>query len=325
MISIKPVVHSAKFLNSAPSFGNKSASSNIPMDSSSYGRVYMGEDLVKRYSIEQLVQLAQKEENIIGIGANSTVYSIPFLQDYVLKVLNKDDPNKIDMNEFPPEVNLGQPVWQDVNNPRLLILKRIEGSEHSIHNWSNVIWNDQLYAPENVSSEQAQLYFSQIKQLASMPQSAFDGLAQDVKLLSDKGYKIDSINPNNLIVDSAKKQIHVIDYFKVKPEEIHLYQNCHMDLNAIMLDFTLLPEYLDKLSPSEQKEFEEYAKTIRDKNYKAAEKAGLSTDEEKFKKFIRTTSRWFTAHSIEKENGDGMYIRYYDVRLDDFINMLKNL
>ena len=84
------------------------------------------------------------------------------MDDYVLKVLNKDDPNKIDMNEFPSDVNLGQPVWQDENNPRLLILKKIEGNEHSIPNWSKTIWDGDKYAPRPVTKEQARLFHNQL-------------------------------------------------------------------------------------------------------------------------------------------------------------------
>ena len=99
----------------------------------------IAEKMPKGTSIYDLISRSQKPENILGQGANSVVYKIPQLEDYVLKVLNKDDPNKINMNEFPNDVNLGQPVWQDEKNPRILILKKIEGNEHSIPNWSKTV------------------------------------------------------------------------------------------------------------------------------------------------------------------------------------------
>ena len=274
-------------------------------------------------SIQELIKLAQTEENKLGQGANSIVYSIPHLDDYVLKVLNKDDPNRINMNEFPSNINLGQPVWQDERNPRILILKKIEGKEHSIPNWSKTIWDGANYTPLNVTKEQAMLFHTQLNDLANMPQSAFDQLAEDVKVLSEKGYKLDSINPNNLIVDTDKKQIHIIDYFKVNnPQEFHLYQNSYMDLVAVALDFTLFPEYYDKMGETEKIDTIENAKTIRDKIFNGAEKAGLSCDDERFKTFIRTTSRWFPAHSVPNEKTGGVYFRYYDVRLEDFLDMI---
>ena len=246
------------------------------------------------------------------------------MDDYVLKVLNKDDPNKIDMNEFPSDVNLGQPVWQDENNPRLLILKKIEGNEHSIPNWSKTIWDGDKYAPRPVTKEQARLFHNQLCDLAWMPQSAYDQLAKDVKILEDKGYKLDSINPNNLIVDKEKGQIHIIDYFKVNPHEREQYRNSYMDLVAVALDFTLFPEYYDKMGEAGKTTTMQNVKTIQEKMYKGAQKAGLSCDDERYKTYIRTTSRWFTAHSVPNEKTGGVYFRYYDVRMEDFLNMLKN-
>lgn len=282
-------------------------------------------NIPKGYSIQDLIKMAQTEENKLGQGANSIVYSIPRLDDYVLKVLNKDDPNRINMNEFPSNINLGQPVWQDDKNPRILILKKIEGKEHSIPNWSKTIWDGANYTPLNVTKEQAKLFHTQLNDLAQMPQSAFDELTEKAKILSDKGYKLDSINPNNLIVDTEKQQIHIIDYFKVaNPNETHLYQNSYMDLVAIALDFTLFPEYYDKMDETEKADTIQNAKTIRDKLYKGAEKSSLSCDDERFKTFIRTTSRWFPAHSVPNEKTGGVYFRYYDVRLEDFMDMIYN-
>ena len=91
----------------------------------------------KGVSIYDLIERAQTPENIIGQGANSVVYNLPQLNDYVLKVLNKDDPNGINMDEFPSDVNLGQPVWQDKTNPRRLILKKIEGKEVTLDELSS--------------------------------------------------------------------------------------------------------------------------------------------------------------------------------------------
>ena len=282
------------------------------------------EKMQKGVSIYDLIERAKTRENILGQGANSIVYKIPHLDDYVLKVLNQDDPNKIDMSEFPSDVNLGQPVWQDDKNPRLLILKRIDGKEHSISNWSTTIWDGEQYSPLPVTKEQAKLFHSQLNDIASMPPSAFDQLAKNVKILSDKGYKLDSINPNNLLVDKEKQQIHIIDYFKVKPHETHLYQNSYMDLVAVALDFALFPEYYDKMDETEKSNTLQNAKVIRDKMYEGAKNSGLSCDDERFETYIRTTSKWFTAHSVPNEKTGGMYFRYYDVRMEDFLNMLKN-
>ena len=273
-------------------------------------------------SIDNLILMAQNEENLRGIGANSKVYDIPYLDDYVLKVLNKDDPNGVALNEFPPTINLGQPVWQDDKNPRLLILKKVKGKEHSIPSWSNTIWQPEIQKPQLVTSEQAQTYYRAVDKLANLAQEAFDELAYKAQLLSEKGYKIDSINPNNLIVDD--NEIHIIDYFKVKPWEMDVYQNCSYDLVAIMLDFTLMPEYFEKMSIAQQSQFLKNAKTIFDKVQKGAEFAGFSTDVEIYKTFINETSKWFVTTSAFESDGRE-HIRLYDYRANDFLKFLDSI
>ncbi len=280
--------------------------------------------LSSEYSIDDLINMAIKSNKKLGVGANSTVYELPFIEDYVLKVLNKDDPNKVDISQFPLNRNLGQPVWQSSVNPKLLILKKVSGEEHSINNWSNVIWDEKIKSPKSITKEQSQIYFNKISQIAKMDQEVFNSLAYDVKTLEDMGYKLDSINPNNLIVDTNKNQIHVIDYFKVNPKEKEFYQNSALDITSLILDFTLLPEYYDKLSKEQQDKLIEYIGIINEKVYKGAQKAGLSCDDEKYKTYIRTTSKWFPIKSVPKENSEDEYIRAYHIRLNDFILMLKD-
>ena len=274
--------------------------------------------------IRDLLENAKTRKNIIGSGANSVVYNIPQLDDYVLKVLNSEDANTIFENEFPEDVNVGQPIWQDPENPRHLVLKKVEGKEHSIPNWNTTIWDPARFSPLPVTKEQATLFCKQVDELAKFPQTAFDELAQKAKMLDEKGYKIDSINPNNLIVDKEKEKIHIIDFFKVASHERDVYRNSYMDLVAVALDFTLFPEYFDKMDCSEQRKTMENVETIESKVLEASKKCGFSCDKNRFKTFIRTTSRWFTAHSVPNEKTKGVYYRYYDVRLDDFINMVDD-
>ena len=279
----------------------------------------IAEKMPKGAQISDLIHMAQNSENIVGQGANSVVYNIPYLDDYVLKVLNKDDPNMIDINEFPSDVNLGQPVWQDENNPRLLILKKIEGREHSIPNWSRTVG-----VPLSVTKEQSTKFAQQLLTIASFPQSAFNQFAKDVKVLSDKGYKLDSINPNNLLFDEEKQQLHIIDYFKVNPKETHLYQNSCFDLIAVACDFTLFPEYFDNMSEKEKQLTMNCVKIITDKMYKGCVDAGLSCDDEKYTTYINETSKWFPIPSVQNKRTGGEYVRAYNIRMIDFMDMVYN-
>lgn len=275
-------------------------------------------------SLEKLYTIAQNPQNMLGVGANSKVFNIPGLDDYVVKILNKDDPNKIPLNIFPDNVNLGQPVWQSNINPRVLILKKIKGVEYSIPNWNKTIFNPETYRGNPISKDQTAIYIEKLSKISQMNQTAYDEFLKKVKLLDNNDFKVDSINPNNLIVDYDNNKINIIDYFKVKKEEKHLYQNSALDIVAIIADFTLFPEYYDKMNNKEKESALNAIATVYKKAGEAAKKAGLSCDKEVFQTFIRETSQWFPTKSVKKDNGDGMYFRYYDVRLDDFLAMLEN-
>lgn len=296
------------------SFEKINFKSNIPHE--------ISKNIPNNFTIDKLISMAQTDKNLRGIGANSKVYNIPYLDNYVLKILNKDDPNGIKINEFPTTINLGQPIWQNEKNSRQLILKKVKGKEHSIPSWTHTIWDETIKKPHLVTKEQTQIYFKSVEKLAKMPQEAFDELAYKAKLLSDKEYKIDSINPNNLIVD--ENEIHIIDYFKVKPSELNVYQNCSYDLLAIMLDFTLLPEYIEKMSPEEQDKFLQNTKIIFEKVQKASKQADFSTDIETYKTYINETSKWFITTSAFESNGKE-HIRLYDYRAQDFLKWLDKL
>ncbi len=302
------------FKSKADSFEKIAFKGNLPND--------ISKNIPDGYMIDDLIFMAQNNINLRGIGANSKVYDIPYLSDYVLKVLNKKDPNGVDMKEFPSDVNLGQPVWQSEDNPRLIILKKVEGVEHSIPSWSTTMWDNALQMPLRVTKEQSDIYFNCVDKVAQMPQEAFNELCEKVRILDEKDYKVDSINPNNLIVD--EDEIHIIDYFKVKPWEKSVYQNSSYDLVAIMLDFTLMSEYFDLMDDNQKAAFLKNAKTIFGKVQQGAINSGLSTDIEKYKTFITETSKWFVSASVFDDDGTER-IRRYDHRAKFFLNWLKEL
>ncbi len=275
-----------------------------------------------------------REENITGTGANSVVYNIPELDNYVLKVLHPRkniEPNQIPLNIFPENINLGQPVWIHPDNFRLLILKKVSGEPHSIKNWSSTIWNTEINWAVPVTKEQANVYYNKVIQISDMKQSAFNDLALQIKTLDVTpknkhdtiiGFKIDSVNPNNLMVDLEKNRLNVIDYFaKTKPQ----HQNSYLDMVAVISDFTLFREYYDLLSPQQQEKLLHALKTIDKKSYAAALKVNLDTNEQKFIDFINYTNKYFHVPNVPKPNKKEEYIRQYSVSAQYVIELLKSL
>jgi hypothetical protein len=276
-------------------------------------------DNLKKICPKGFLQNIEKRKPL-GTGANSKVYEIPGNKDYVVKVLNKPDPNKINVGTFPDDINVGQPVWQSPVNPQIMILRRVMGEEHSIPNWSGTIFNPKTEQPEQVTKRQAKLFCSKVHKLASMDSEVYDDFAKKVKTIDENGYKLDSINPNNLMVDD--NEISIIDFFKIYKGSEDIYQNSAYDLIAIMLDFTLFPEYYDKLNTKNKKQLIKDAAEITKKVNKASEKAGIDCGKEKFKTYINFISKWFVPMDISY-NGK-FYNRHYDVRMKDFLEMTDN-
>lgn len=227
-----------------------------------------------------------KEDNLIGEGLTSKVYKFDEedFSKYVIKVIKKGfDTHNIKVNEF-EGMNLGQPVFKIADN--ILILKRKEGLPHSVLNWNEI--KDGV---AQITEKQAEKFCSDIEKLANMPDETYLNFASQVKYLSDKGYKIDSINPNNLLIDYDNQRINVIDFYKMdRPYQ----KNSYLDMAAPLLDFILFEQYEQKMDKVQRYWFEMSADMIVQKCYHAARKVGLPTDKSLFEKYIEKVGFYFT-------------------------------
>ncbi len=298
--------------------------------------VFLKKELSKNHNYKKLMDAIANPENnpISGKGANSTVYNLPFLDKYVLKILADRPgvkPIEVPLNIFPDDINLGQPVWIHPDNFRIILLKKVAGKPHSIKNWSDTIWDTKIKCARPVTEQQANDYYHKVTQIADMDQSVFDDLALQIKTLdstkindSDSliGFKTDSINPNNLLVDIKKKKLGIIDYFaKTKPQ----HQNSYLDMVSVISDFTLFPEYYDRLSPQQQQKLLKAVKVIDNKSLTAALNVGLDTDEKTFVGFVNYTDKYFKVPGVLKQNGEGEYIRQYATSASNMLKLLHSI
>lgn len=254
-----------------------------------------------------------KPENFIGKGANSKVYKFinPLLDKWVLKECKVPFAQECKLLFEPSQdafygYNMGQEIAKAGN--KYIVLKKIEGIEHSIPNWT-----DKITHAGEITTEEARQFVNSLSKIQEFPQAAFDQYASDLKMLQDKGYKQDSINPNNLLIDYDKKIIHIIDFTKAD----HSKQvNSRMDLIMPLLDFSLFKNFHDKLNSEEQKQLIDYSKTIIEKCNKASKKANLSQSEGTFLKYIELVDSafgWF----LKDKGGD------YRTRYDNMKSILN--
>lgn len=263
-------------------------------------------------SIEDLEENI-KEENKLGEGLNSRVYSFddPKLSQWAIKVDKdefKNDSNKL----FKPadDVFKGENFGQEIAlaGTKYRILKKIDGDIHSIENWSNCVNND-----SKVSLKQAQEFKSQLKRLSNLPQKTFDDYAHKLEFLQEQGWKQDSINPNNILIDYDKEEIYIIDSFKADNSN---HTNSRLDLINVLLDFTLFNNFYDKLDQEGKQDLLNSARQIITKCDNAVEKTNLSTKDSTYMNYITEVDRWFGCHLIHK-GGD------YRERFNNLKNLLS--
>lgn len=243
----------------------------------------------------RLIQQTCIEANRIHHGANSVVYAIPHMPTFVLKVITKETA-PLSATFIPDEPpfegkNLGQVMGSF--GKKYLVLVKQHGQPHAAPDWSDLVMERRP-----MTHADARAFKQQVKQLAQLPPASFNQLAGEIAFLEGKGYKVDSMNPNNVLVDGPN--LHIIDYFKVPPGEDAVYRNSVYDMDYALLDMALFSRFHDTLPPLEQTELLEAARTVLDQNHQAAQTAGLSEDFTRFTTYLGPVDRWFGSHLPNK-------------------------
>ncbi len=243
------------------------------------------------------------EKNIIGTGQNSKVYkfSNPLMNNWVIKINIKhnDYENSFYQNlvQIPDEFegyNMGQAIAG--LGDRIQILKKINAQPHSIKDWSNHRKN---CAP--IKQEEATKFLDDIKQIAKFPQEAFNEYAQKLKLLEDKGYKADSFNPNNYMIDYKAQKFYIIDFYKY---DVDAHLNTKYDLFCPLVDYPNFERFYNVMNDAQKAEYVNLTKILEQKCTKAAENAGINVSEDTFREFIGRIDN--------RENNNSMYTRAFD-------------
>lgn len=253
------------------------------------------------------------EQNLIGTGANSKVYkfSDSRLKNWVIKVNTKHGgiENNIatSIQEIADEfigVNMGQEIAKLGEN--VTILKRINGKPHSIENWSA-----HRSQSREITKEMTATFVDDVKKISDFSQETFDSYAKKLKLLDDKGYKADSFNPNNYLIDYNQREIHIIDAYKY---DVDAHLNTKYDLICPLFDYPNFEKYYQIMDDLQKKEILSSIRKINEKCTIASEKVGVSSSEETFREFISRIDR--------REYGANKYLELFEKAKELCIDIL---
>ena len=228
-----------------------------------------------------ILSTIQNKDNYIGSGFHADVYSIPNVENYLIRIERKDfTPQGLienpilseSQNELAP--NFGQYIAK--NNHGLFITKKVFGESHSLPNWSEVIKKLES-GTGDITHANAKLILNKLTKLSEFPQKSFDDLASNIQKLNKyTDCEIDIMNPNNLIVDEKTKAINIIDlwYHHSNNGSTEPFNGIDSMIN-LMLDPLTYNKVFEKLSFNDKEQLTKVSEKIIQKVLTASEKFGL--------------------------------------------------
>lgn len=234
------------------------------------------------------------EKNLLGEGHDKKVYKIPKMKDYVIAQLKKVYPNRDNSKIYPitpvndifPNINFGQAVATD--NGGLLILKKVRGEEHSLKFWSDK-YLAKLFTGKEIPETEAKIFLNKIDYLKKMPQDVYNKFAEKLQILNESNIRIDTINPNNLLISKKHPEINLVDvdFDKEVFECLTKPYNGISDMYSLLLDSLMFGMHYDKLSPKNRNKLLKNAQIIIKKCRNAGKKVGLVENIENSKNFLK--------------------------------------
>lgn len=260
-------------------------------------------------------KIISDDGKIIGMGEHKVVYSMPFMDDYVL-AREKKIPHR--MAQFTPtdvkltKYNFGQPLA--TNNADLFVMKRVKGKSYSVPNWIE-LFKQSLFGTGKVSEEQAKIFLDNITKLADFDLKEYVKLADMLNYLSENGIVADFINPNNLIIDYKNQEINFIDlplHWEKHLKNVEDGHNGSEIMVLLLLDWLMHDEYLEVLKDEDRQKLAEASRKVIKKCNKAADIVGLSTNLPLIT-YISERIRVSYTPAIHKNlKLEGLYEKYHD-------------
>lgn len=166
-----------------------------------------------KLSLKKFIKLVAKEENKIGEGREAKVYSIPQMEDYILRIKKNVStgffslPSKLKpAKNYFYGLNFGQPVAD--NGKGITINIRAKGKQYSIPNWANCVQGKAYPSEGSVKT----FIKHDMALLSEFPQESYDEFIKKLSFIQNATpHSFDFINPNNFIIDYKNKKINIVD------------------------------------------------------------------------------------------------------------------
>lgn len=212
---------------------------------------------------QTLLQKSSTTENLLGSGGNASVFAIPGLEGYVLRVphgvFSENQLAAIEPVEDKfPEMNLGQAV---ASMGTFTVLKEQRGIPGGVPTGEI----------RKRGGEEAELVYQYwLEKAASMPQDAYDSLAQLFAFLREHRLNFDPSKANNILLDLDKQVFNVVD---LNPTDVG--REPVNNLNYMVIPLMDNGYAWQVKNPEREAGLTELRKEILLKSYEAAKKAGL--------------------------------------------------
>ena len=272
------------------------------------------------YGEANLVEMAPRifanPDNMVGEGVSKQVFSIPSMKGYLLAFLKeKYNPEECSKPFNPcniplPKYNFGQIMFEGNG---LMVMKKSEGVPHSLNRW--VLHLKKVVEQEKtVSSVEAEFALFRICEIARMPIDTFVHFASQIKYLNENSLPMDTVNPNNLLIDYEKKRINMIDVFDGPKflQQLKAPMNGVRNMEAVLLDSVLHTEYLKKLSPVKQELMKCASRIVIGKCQRAAQSIGLVNDSNNARHYFELMLQNSGADKMRAKGGLEILRRYLD-------------
>ena len=198
-----------------------------------------------------------KKDRFLNSGREAHVYKTN-KEDYVLRIVN--DHKYIPEEMIPVEDGNGLILATNSDNT-VQLLKYVKGEPLYSEGWN-------IFYP-HISKDEYVETFNKIKNL---PDESFAEFIRSLKNIREKGYDIDSFNPNNILLDG--NHLHIVDIDK-KP---NVRNDIFMTDFVPVIDFFHMREMLSQMSKKEAKNLTDEIKSLFARFANIAKKEGCSLD-----------------------------------------------